>query len=162
MVRYFFTSVAVAAVGFLAMRFAIGEFVLPGVEKVVARDLYFLFPALVAGVVTSWLTRPAVRGQTFVGPLFATALFPFIAGSIFSAFSTVFGRSAEETADFAGSIEQAFYTAIDAPLFVVETLPISIPLALIAVVALRRSDPVEKMREKMKGQTPASANPFRN
>ncbi len=74
--------------------------------------------------------------------------------------STVFGRSAEETADFAGSFEQAFYSAIDSPLFVVETLPITIPLALIAVVALRRSDPVEKMREKLRGQTPASANPF--
>ena len=150
MARYFFVSLFVAAIYYVLLRSTIGTVVWTEVDESLAKDGSFFFPALIGGVVACWVTRPAVRAQSFVGPVFASALFPFVAGCVLAACTMIFGRSPEEVQDFVGSVESTFYTVLDAPLYVAKTLAVSMPAAFIGVIALRASDPAEQMREKRK------------
>ena len=103
---------------------------------------------MVAGFSTCWLLRPAIRAQSFLGVILAMIIFPFLAGSIFGACLAIFGRSAAEVEDFVGSMESTFRAIVDAPFFVAETLPLTIPAAIVSVIVLRKCDPPENMREK--------------
>jgi hypothetical protein len=155
--RYFFFSVLVAVGLYLAMRFSIGAVVLTGVQRAAAEDVSYMVPGIFAGVVTSWLLRPMIRARTLVGPCVAAGLFPFVAGVVFGAALTIFGRTAEASTDFVVNISKTFHAGLDAPSWVLRTLPVSIPAAFIAVFVLRRSDPTEALTDK-KG--PPQAAPY--
>ena len=154
MLRYFVVSLVVAAGLYLTMRFTVGTVVLSDMDPSVAQESHYLLPALVAGFLTAWIARPAVRGQTIATPLFAAVAFPFVAGCLMGGLLAILGRTEAESGDFVSSWEAFFYAVIDAPLYVFGTLPVSIPVSLVAVFALRRSDPPEAMGEK-KGNVPA-------
>jgi len=148
-------SIVVAAGLYLALRFTVGSVILRDLPPDVPRDFHYLFPGVLSAFATSWLLRPMVRGQTFAGPLFATGLFPFFAGCMLAGFLAVFGRTAEQAADFVTSISLTFGAISDAPRMILRTLPVTLPAAFISVMALRRSDPPEAMSAKRKGPAPA-------
>jgi hypothetical protein len=153
--RYFIVSIVAAAGLYLAMRFTAGSLILRDLPPDVPRDFHYLFPGLLSAFATAWLLRPMVRGQTIAGPVFATACFPFLVGCMLAGFLAVFGRTAEQAGDFVTSITLTFGAISDAPRMILRTLPVTVPAAFIAVMALRRSDPPEAMSAKKKGPAPA-------
>ena len=152
---YFVVSLLASAGVYLAMRFTIGTVVLRDLPPDVARDFHYLFPAFFAAFITSWLLRPAVRGHTFAGPVFATAVFPFLAGGIFAILLSLFGKTQQEYSDFVTSFSITFAAVKGSFGMVFQTLPVAVPAAFTAVMAMRRSDPPEAMNEKKKSPVPA-------
>jgi hypothetical protein len=153
--RYFMFSIVVAAGCYLAMRFTAGAVILRDLPPDVPRDFRYLLPGFFAAFISLWMLRPAVRGQTFAGPVVASMFMPFLAGCIFAALLAVFGRSAEEAGDFVTSISLTGGAISDAPRMVLRALPVALPAAFIGILTLRRCDPPEAMTEKKKGRAAA-------
>jgi len=158
MLRYFIVSVVVAAVAYVAMRFTIGTAILTDLPAELAQDSYYVVPGLFAAFISCWLLRPVVRAHSFMGPMLATVLYPFFVGSAVTVYLFVAGRSQEESMDVVGSMDGTIQAVIDAPLYVLGSLPVAFPIAGLAVFALRKSEPGEAMTDK---KEKAQAGPFK-
>lgn len=145
---YFIFSLVASAGVYLVGRFTVGTVVLRDFHPDVVGDFHYLLPAFFAAFISCWLLRPAVRGHTFAGPVFASLVFPFFAGGIFAILLSLFGKTQAEYTDFQTSFSITFSAVRESIGIVVRTLPVSIPAAFAAVMAMRRSDPPEAMSGK--------------
>ncbi len=146
MLRYFFVSIAIAVVAYIALRLTIGAAIMPAIDPRVAADTYFFLPGLAAVFVGAWVIRPAIRAHGLLGPVFATLAFPFVSGILFVLAMNVFGGT--EGTDFVDNLEGTVAVVKAVPVKVIETLRVTIPLAIVSVYALRSSDPPEKLKKK--------------
>ena len=146
MLRYFVFAVGIAIASYVALRLTVGSVILPMIDPRVAADTMFIVPGVVAVICGAVFLRPLVRAQTLLGPILAVLAYPFVAGIFCSIGLTVFGGS--ETEDFLSTFEGTFAVIRAAPVLVVESVIVTIPLAAVAIFLLRRSDPPETLKKR--------------
>ena len=146
MLRYFFVAVGLAIVSYLVLRSAIGVWILPAVEKEVARDPAFFVPAVVSMVFGVFFLRPFIRAHSFFGPVIASLLAPFLVGFFFTISLTIFGGSSSSY--FVETFDDTFALLRGVPFVAMESLRVTVPLAGVVAFLLRRSDPPEMIKRR--------------